>query len=425
MVADVFFPSPTPPLPDGSYRHVSRQRTTTGIAVLCDLCVPLWRNDRLDPSLRQRFVNLPLVVSAVAVESIDFARRLIQQVVHLTAIVATVRLVITAKTYTAKYRDGNHHVQEVATGCRTEDAARAVLSDLVKRADKVRSGIRSTAEDAVIDHQPTPLADHIAAYFEHQRAKGVTPRQIADSRSRLNRVLRECGFARLTDLLGTALEMWLATRQADGMGAVTRNAYREAWVTFGNWCVRNRRLLSNPFTSVPKADAKADRRRTRRALTGSELTRLLDVARRRPVTIRRGKSKGEAVAVLRDDTPRHLERLGMERALIYKTLVLTGLRKGELASITVGQVVLDGPMPHLVLEAADEKNREGSTIPLRADLAADLRGWLADKAAALREAAQRVPVVRFDSKPGTQPGRFYGTRGTITSAVVCRADPAG
>ena len=96
-----------PRLPDGSYRHVSRQRTTTGIAVLCDLCVPLRRNDRLDPSLRQRFVNLPLVVGAVAVESIDFARRLIQQVVHLTAIVATVRLVITAKTYTAKYRDGN------------------------------------------------------------------------------------------------------------------------------------------------------------------------------------------------------------------------------------------------------------------------------------------------------------------------------
>ena len=64
--------------------------------------------------------------------------------------------------------------------------------------------------------------------------------------------------------------------------------------------------------------------------------------------------------------------------MIYKTLVLTGLRKRELASLTVGQLELDGEMPFVVLEAADEKNREGSTIPLRADLANDLREWLSD-----------------------------------------------
>ena len=56
---------------------------------------------------------------------------------------------------------------------------------------------------------------------------------------------------------------------------------------------------------------------------------------------------------------------GRERALVYKALALTGLRSGELASITVGQVVLNDPMPHLVLNAADEKNGEGSAIPLR------------------------------------------------------------
>lgn len=82
------------------------------------------------------------------------------------------------------------------------------------------------------------------------------------------------------------------------------------------------------------------------------------------MTIRRGKRKGEVVANLRDDTRVQLERLGRERALIYKTLVLTGLRKGELASTTVGQLELDTDPAYLVLKAADEKNREGSTIPL-------------------------------------------------------------
>ena len=84
--------------------------------------------------------------------------------------------------------------------------------------------------------------------------------------------------------------------------------------------------------------------------------------------------------------------------MIYKTLVLTGLRKGELASITVGQCVLDSDPPCLILSAADAKNREGSTIPLRADLADDLRQWLDDKATAVLDAAREAPAVQFDSK---------------------------
>lgn len=71
-------------------------------------------------------------------------------------------------------------------------------------------------------------------------------------------------------------------------------------------------------------------------------------------------------------------------------------RRIDLASLTVGQVVLDADPPYLILEAADEKNREGSTIPLRTDLAADFRLWLAEKATALQEAAREAPTVQFD-----------------------------
>jgi len=70
---------------------------------------------------------------------------------------------------------------------------------------------------------------------------------------------------------------------------------------------------------------------------------------------------------------RRLERLGWERALIYKTLVL---------------------------HADDEKNREGSTIPLRSDLVGDLREWLAEKAVLLQEAARATQTVRFAPEAG-------------------------
>lgn len=72
------------------------------------------------------------------------------------------RIVVSPKTYTAKYRDGDGVLREVATRCRDQQAARAVLQQLQIRADNVRSGLRTAAEDAVIDHQATPLVDRKA-----------------------------------------------------------------------------------------------------------------------------------------------------------------------------------------------------------------------------------------------------------------------
>jgi len=85
-----------------------------------------------------------------------------------------------------------------------------------------------------------------------------------------------------------------------------------------------------------------------------------------------------------------LERTGHERALIYKTLVLTGLRKGELASLTVGQLDLDGPVAYAILNPADEKNRQGSNIPLRADVATELTSWLEERLREMQNAAHKM-----------------------------------
>ena len=110
---------------------------------------------------------------------------------------------------------------------------------------------------------------------------------------------------------------------------------------------------------------------------------MLSVARERPLlealTVRKGPRKGERYANVRSEVRKRLELLGRERALIYKTLVLSGLRRGELASLTVAQLFLDGPIPFAALDAADEKSREGNKVALRSDLATDLRNWLAEK----------------------------------------------
>ncbi len=199
----------------------------------------------------------------------------------------------------------------------------------------------------------------------------------------LRRLAADCAFGTLADLRREALERWLALRTAEGMSARTRNAYRNALVSFCNWCVETSRLAVNPLKAAPKANEKADPRRQRRAMTEPELVELLAVARERPLlealTVRKGPRRGARYADVRPEVRDRLDLLGRERALIYKTLVLTGLRKGELSSLTVAHLHLDDAVPFASLDAADEKNREGNGIALRDDLAADLRDWLADK----------------------------------------------
>jgi integrase len=303
------------------------------------------------------------------------------------------RIVTESPYYVAKYRDGAGVVQTVATGCRDEQAARRVLADLERRAELVKAKVMTAGEDAVAQHQGTSFADHLEGYIGFLEAAGACPEHRKERRRQLQRLADNCGWRTLADLQRDPVERWLALQARQGMGARTRNSYLTSALAFSNWSVETDRLLSNPFDRIPKADEKADPRRQRRAMSERELVQLLTVARERPLldalTVRKGPRKGERYADVRPEVRERLQRLGRERALIYKTLLLTGLRKGELASLTVAHLRLDEAVPFLTLDAAEEKNREGNDIPLRDDLAADLRDWLDDKLRRLQDEARQ------------------------------------
>ena len=321
--------------------------------------------------------------------------------------------------YTARYYDADGQMVEVSTGCRDETAARSILAQLERRVELIKAGVMTDAESEAANHSKVPLARHIDAYIQHLKARNCARRRIEGVKRRLTRVCDECRFTRLAKLDATALEHWLVDRREEGMAAATLNTYREAAVCFGNWCRRTRRLTHNPFEDVPKADANVDRRHQRRALTEIELQRLLHVARWRPLaeygrekvtlderpanrrsrrtwkradltfdTIEAAVARAKHALRGNPDFIAELEHRGRERALIYRTLVLTGLRKGELASLTVGQLELDAPGgAYAILNAKDEKNRRGSEIPLRGDLADDLRRWLDNRLATMQRDA--------------------------------------
>ena len=178
-------------------------------------------------------------------------------------------------------------------------------------------------------------------------------------------------------------------------------------------------VAGQDLAQQPAAAEHADRRRTRRALTEDEVARLLKAARLRPIaelgrrgvrkpraerkgrstwnkaeltyaTLEAAHARGRKLLADKPDRLAELDLLGQERELMYKTMVLTGLRKGELASLTVGQVYLDAQPPFAELLAKDEKAGRGAMIPLRADLVEDLRDYLARRLEWTQEKASRT-----------------------------------
>lgn len=346
-----------------------------------------------------------------------------------------VRIRVKSKTYTAQYRDGEGIVREVPTGCRDKSAAMSVLQELTNRAEKVRSGIITPEESRTIDHQSTPLSVHITEYIKwlrNQPGKGkrkrVSPTHVANVETALNRIVTDCNFRALRDINKARVQQWVTDcldQQEARLADRTVNAHVAAVRAFGSWCVKSHRSTHNPLQGFAMLDEADHQKRPRRSLNQDEVTRLLKVTRLRPVaeygrlSIRRNEDEApqgrrtwkkeslsidniddaylRGLAALEDSPNRReeLDRAGREREILYKMFVLTGLRKGELKSITLADLSLDTTPPVVRIDIENEKAGKGATIPLRADLADQLRSWVGE--------LRSVPAAR-DATSGKNDG---------------------
>jgi integrase len=258
--------------------------------------------------------------------------------------------------------------------------AEQVLSDLERQAERIKAGVISPGEESLSQRRLAPISEHIDAFTSTLTGSAVYR---GDITRYLNRLVTDCEWSCLADLRRSDLERWLADQTRLGRSARSLNAYREAMMTFCNWCARDGRLSVNPFDKLPKANTDADPHRKRRALTEEEIGHLLDVALRRPVLdaqrINRGPRRGQRVAKLSDARRSVLEAQGRSRVIAYRTLLLTGLRVGELARLRVADLNLDGHNPHIQLPAKITKNGEEAFVPIRPDLVTELKAWLAER----------------------------------------------
>jgi integrase len=235
-----------------------------------------------------------------------------------------------------------------------KSAAQTLLNEIVKKVEKRKVGLTDTFDE----HAATPLEQHIKDFKASLTNKGTSSTQITQVIRRVRRVVEECRFKRLADISPGKVEQFLAKLRTDGLSAQTSNFYLQSINQFSRWMVKDSRLRSNPLIGLSPLNVRTDRRHDRRALTETELAKLIKVAQ-----------VGKRVESVDGPT----------RAMAYKVSMMTGIRRSELGSLTKESIDLDATPPTVTVEAGYSKHRREDVLPLHSSIIEDLRVWLALK----------------------------------------------
>jgi integrase len=296
----------------------------------------------------------------------------------------------TGGTYAVRFSDRDGVVRNFSFGCRDKDDAARVARKLGLILDAAAMDEAMPKEAAewltkipaawraklvalrVVDGSRAASMDPLTAHFVAfaNTFRRTKPRRADEVLTMLRKFATVADIARLPEITLRRTEKALDV-MAETMSGPTLRKYQQCLKQFCGWAVRQELLVANPLAEMEGREGGTERER--RALTPDEQRYLLaHVA-----------GADDQVWHKQDATVRCLAS-GAERALIYGVALETGLRSGEMRSLTVDSFQLDqrvdGATVHLLkLKARDEKNRKGSTIKLRAATAALLRDYLAHK----------------------------------------------
>jgi len=260
------------------------------------------------------------------------------------------------KKWHIRFRCPDGRVLRVA-GYTDKEATRQLAARLEKKAARQQEGMIDPFEE----HLKRPLAEHVEDFRSYLKAKGNTSDYAKKTSSRVQAILNGCQFVRLTDVSPSAVVEWLAEeRQAGRMSIRTSNYYLRDVKAFSRWMVKDRRAGDNLLGHLSPANVDVEDGLERRTLDPADFATVVAAAKR-----------GQTLYRL----------TGVDRATLYTVAAFTGLRAGELRSLTPESFDLESESPTVEVEAAYSKRRRKDVQPLRPDLAALLRDYLRDKPA--------------------------------------------
>ena len=222
-----------------------------------------------------------------------------------------------------------------------------------------RDGLIDTEQETTNVRRKSPIEDQLAAFKRSLEFKKNTPKHVKLTLSRVRRVIVGCEWTKLGEMSADEAEAFMQEFQEDeDVSNRTYNHYLQAIDSFGNWLASPKRkvLPSNPLAGIPRLNAEVDVRHERRALSPEEFAKLLAAARNSGISVQC--------------------YTGEERARIYTLSFMTGLRKGEIASLKKSNFKLSGKQPIVTVGAAASKHRKKDVLPLHPSLVKELKTWL-------------------------------------------------
>lgn len=260
------------------------------------------------------------------------------------------------RTWYGKFAIGDGAFKTVRL-CSDKVASQQLLAKMVLDAKMQSEGIG----DPFAEPKKKPLHSHLEDYQAHLEGKNDCPQHVTQTITQCRTILRGTQAKGIGDLDADRISAFLKQRRDanDSFGISTSNAYMIAIKGFARWLHRSRRSPVDALIHMSRLNASTDVRRQRRPLRPEEASALLEAAKR--------------------STDDYRGLTGLDRYMIYATALQTGLRSGELRSLTPESFNLDEQPPTLSLSAAYSKRRRNDVQPLPAELATALRNYLAVK----------------------------------------------
>ena len=255
-----------------------------------------------------------------------------------------------------RYRDANGIVQ-CEPLCVDRAAAHAMLTELVRKAERQQAGLIDPAAEEL----SKTIEKHIEEFRKHLLVKARSEKHVSETIRLITTITSACRCNILADLQGAAsrLEEYLAERLESGSSHRTINADLTAIRSFCRWLLSKKRMHDDPTAGMSKLNEDEDPRRERRPLSAEESQRLVE-------------KTNVSTVVFRGLT-------GPDRAVMYLLAQMTGLRRGELRSLTGRSFDLTSETPTVAVKARSSKRRKKELLPLSKETAECLAGYLANR----------------------------------------------